>query len=89
MTLVLLSFFFEHYHIVTCACFHRDEVQAELNTPSPEMDYCSTTQKDFCVEGFVPLTPETTQVSVSMCTLNYEHNNMFSAQTPMSILALQ
>ncbi|XP_037341528.2 sperm associated antigen 8 isoform X2 [Pungitius pungitius] len=40
----------------------RDEVQAELNTQSPEMDYCSTTQKDFCVEGFVPLTPETTQV---------------------------
>ncbi|KAM8828876.1 sperm-associated antigen 8 isoform 2-T2 [Spinachia spinachia] len=40
----------------------RGEVQAELNTQSPEMDYCSTTQKDFCVEGFVPLTPETTQV---------------------------
>ncbi|XP_068430464.1 sperm-associated antigen 8 [Clinocottus analis] len=40
----------------------REKVQADLNPPSPETDYCSTTQKDFSVEGFVPLTPETTQV---------------------------
>ncbi|GAA6213801.1 sperm-associated antigen 8 isoform X1 [Lates japonicus] len=39
-----------------------DKVHAELNPPTPKTDFCSTTQKDFCVEGFVPLTPETTQV---------------------------
>ncbi|XP_031711500.1 sperm-associated antigen 8 isoform X2 [Anarrhichthys ocellatus] len=42
----------------------REKVHAELNPtdPSLETDYCSTTQKDFCVEGFVPHIPETTQV---------------------------
>ncbi|XP_034403164.1 sperm-associated antigen 8 [Cyclopterus lumpus] len=40
----------------------REKVHAELNPPIPETDFCSTTQKDFCVEGFVPFTPETTQV---------------------------
>ncbi|XP_068588550.1 sperm-associated antigen 8 [Cebidichthys violaceus] len=42
----------------------REKVQAELNPTelSLETDYCSTTQKDFGVEGFVPLIPETTQV---------------------------
>ncbi|XP_042369547.1 sperm-associated antigen 8-like [Plectropomus leopardus] len=33
-----------------------------MNPPTPKTDFCSTTQRDFCVEGFVPLTPETTQV---------------------------
>ncbi|XP_056288064.1 sperm associated antigen 8 [Pseudoliparis swirei] len=40
----------------------REKIHAELNPPSPETDFCSTTQKDFGVEGFVPLAPETTQV---------------------------
>ncbi|TKS84179.1 Sperm-associated antigen 8 [Collichthys lucidus] len=40
----------------------REEVQAEWTPPIQKTDFCSTTQKDFCVEGFVPLTPETTQV---------------------------
>ncbi|XP_040013782.1 sperm associated antigen 8 isoform X2 [Xiphias gladius] len=40
----------------------RGKVHAELNPPPPKTDLCSTTQRDFCVEGFVPLTPETTQV---------------------------
>ncbi|XP_071323122.1 sperm-associated antigen 8 isoform X1 [Trachinotus anak] len=38
-----------------------DKIHAELNPPTPKTDFCSTTQRDFCVEGFVPLTPETTQ----------------------------
>ncbi|KAK5851710.1 hypothetical protein PBY51_023243 [Eleginops maclovinus] len=40
----------------------REKVTAERNRPSPKTDFCSTTQKDFCAQGFVPLTPETTQV---------------------------
>ncbi|XP_029301065.1 sperm-associated antigen 8 [Cottoperca gobio] len=40
----------------------REEAHAKLNPTSPKTDFCSTTQKDFCVEGFVPLSPETTQV---------------------------
>ncbi|XP_037607884.1 sperm associated antigen 8 [Sebastes umbrosus] len=39
-----------------------EKVHAEMNPPIPKPDYRSTTHKDFCVEGFVPLTPETTQV---------------------------
>nr|XP_020470782.1 sperm-associated antigen 8 isoform X3 [Monopterus albus] len=39
-----------------------EQLHAELNPPTPKTDFCSTTQKDFCVEGFVPLTPKTTQV---------------------------
>nr|XP_020470781.1 sperm-associated antigen 8 isoform X2 [Monopterus albus] len=38
-----------------------EQLHAELNPPTPKTDFCSTTQKDFCVEGFVPLTPKTTQ----------------------------
>ncbi|XP_070781212.1 sperm-associated antigen 8 [Enoplosus armatus] len=41
----------------------RGEVHAERNPPTPKTDFCSTTQTDFCVQGFVPLTPETTQVN--------------------------
>ncbi|XP_041816610.1 sperm associated antigen 8 [Chelmon rostratus] len=33
----------------------------EQKPSTPKTDFCSTTQKDFCVDGFVPLTPETTQ----------------------------
>ncbi|XP_028458170.1 sperm-associated antigen 8 [Perca flavescens] len=40
----------------------REKVHAELKPPSPKTDFCSTTQKDFCVEGFVHFTPQTTQV---------------------------
>ncbi|XP_070707117.1 sperm-associated antigen 8 [Pempheris klunzingeri] len=39
-----------------------EEIRAERNQPSPKTDFSSTTQRDFCVEGFVPLTPETAQV---------------------------
>uniref|UniRef100_A0A3Q0STV0 Sperm associated antigen 8 n=1 Tax=Amphilophus citrinellus TaxID=61819 RepID=A0A3Q0STV0_AMPCI len=39
-----------------------EKIRADLNPPTPKTDYCSTTRKDFCVEGFVPLKPETTQV---------------------------
>ncbi|XP_030599240.1 sperm-associated antigen 8 [Archocentrus centrarchus] len=39
-----------------------EKIRADLNSPTPKTDYCSTTRKDFCVEGFVPLKPETTQV---------------------------
>ncbi|XP_033952201.1 sperm-associated antigen 8 [Pseudochaenichthys georgianus] len=40
----------------------REKVNAERNKPSPKTDFCSTTQRDFCVQGFVPLNPGTTQV---------------------------
>ncbi|XP_073333526.1 sperm-associated antigen 8 [Pagrus major] len=39
-----------------------EKIQAEQKPPTPKTDFCSTTQKDFCAEGFVPHTPETTQV---------------------------
>ncbi|XP_044031043.1 sperm associated antigen 8 isoform X2 [Siniperca chuatsi] len=39
-----------------------EKVHAERNPPTPKTDFCSTTQRDFCVEGFVPLTPDKTQV---------------------------
>lgn len=64
---------FQHCQILMLmsSCFHSEKVHAEMNPPIPKPDYRSTTHKDFCVEGFVPLTPETTQVSVYMylCTL--------------------
>lgn len=53
---------FKHWQSLISLFFHRDKVQAELNPPTPTTDFGSTTQKDFCVEGFVPLTPKTTQV---------------------------
>ncbi|XP_034565636.1 sperm-associated antigen 8 [Notolabrus celidotus] len=37
-----------------------EKLQAERNPPEPERDFCSTTQRDFCVEGFVPPSPEPT-----------------------------
>uniref|UniRef100_UPI0037E87279 sperm-associated antigen 8 n=1 Tax=Semicossyphus pulcher TaxID=241346 RepID=UPI0037E87279 len=40
-----------------------EKVHAERKTTTPETDFSSTTQRDFSVEGFVPLSPETTQVS--------------------------
>ncbi|XP_038143552.1 sperm associated antigen 8 [Cyprinodon tularosa] len=36
----------------------REKFQAELTPPEPEVDYCSTTQRDFCVLGFVPSRPK-------------------------------
>ncbi|XP_051267660.1 sperm associated antigen 8 [Dicentrarchus labrax] len=39
-----------------------EQIHAERTPPTPKTEFCSTTQTDFCVEGFVPLTPETTQV---------------------------
>lgn len=65
------SIFFRHCQIlrlISC-CLHREKVHAELKPPSPKTDFCSTTQKDFCVEGFVHLTPQTTQVSLNACIL--------------------
>ncbi|KAM7369315.1 hypothetical protein PAMP_013591 [Pampus punctatissimus] len=39
-----------------------EKIRGERNPLTHKTDFCSTTQKDFCVEGFVPLTPEATQV---------------------------
>ncbi|KAM8743329.1 sperm-associated antigen 8 [Acanthopagrus schlegelii] len=39
-----------------------EKIQAEQRRPTPKIDFCSTTQKDFFAKGFVPCTPETTQV---------------------------
>ncbi|XP_005921784.1 sperm associated antigen 8 isoform X1 [Haplochromis burtoni] len=39
-----------------------EKIHADLNPLTPKTEYCSTTQKDFCVEGFVPHKPETTRV---------------------------
>ncbi|XP_036974194.1 sperm associated antigen 8 isoform X2 [Acanthopagrus latus] len=40
-----------------------EKIQAEQRRPTPKIDFCSTTQKDFFAKGFVPCTPETTQVN--------------------------
>ncbi|XP_070845760.1 sperm-associated antigen 8 [Chaetodon trifascialis] len=39
-----------------------ERIHAEQKPTTPKAEFCSTTQKDFCVDGFVPLTPATTQV---------------------------
>ncbi|XP_034048707.1 sperm-associated antigen 8 [Thalassophryne amazonica] len=39
-----------------------EKLHAEMNAPPPKTDFTSTFQKDFCIEGFVPVTPKTTQV---------------------------
>ena len=44
--------------------FFSEKIQAEQRRPTPKIDFCSTTQKDFFAKGFVPCTPETTQVNV-------------------------
>lgn len=53
---------FKHWQMLISLFSHREKIYAELNPPTPKTDFCSTTQKDFCVEGFVPLKPDTTQV---------------------------
>ncbi|XP_053266647.1 sperm associated antigen 8 [Pleuronectes platessa] len=40
----------------------RERIQAEQNPPIPKTDFCSTSQREFRAEGFVPLSPESTQV---------------------------
>ncbi|XP_047200438.1 sperm associated antigen 8 isoform X2 [Hippoglossus stenolepis] len=39
-----------------------EKIRAEQNPPTPKTDFCSTSQRDFSVTGFVPLSLETTQV---------------------------
>ncbi|XP_041826138.1 sperm associated antigen 8 isoform X2 [Melanotaenia boesemani] len=38
-----------------------ERVHAERNQPTPKPDYVTTTQRDFCVQGFIPHRPETTE----------------------------
>ncbi|XP_047227986.1 sperm associated antigen 8 [Girardinichthys multiradiatus] len=40
----------------------REKIHNEQSPPPPEADYSSTTQKDFCVPGFVPSRPKSTRV---------------------------
>ncbi|XP_074546911.1 sperm-associated antigen 8 [Halichoeres trimaculatus] len=37
-----------------------EQFHAEKIPPKSKTDFCTTTQTDFCAEGFVPLTPEPT-----------------------------
>ncbi|CAJ1070831.1 sperm-associated antigen 8 [Xyrichtys novacula] len=46
----------KHIALVISEEFHAEQIPPETKT-----DFCSTTKRDFCVEGFVPLTPESTQ----------------------------
>ncbi|XP_068191204.1 sperm-associated antigen 8 [Antennarius striatus] len=39
-----------------------EKIQSERKQPTPSTDFCSTTQRDFCVKGFVSSAPETTPV---------------------------
>nr|XP_019960698.1 PREDICTED: sperm-associated antigen 8 isoform X1 [Paralichthys olivaceus]XP_019960699.1 PREDICTED: sperm-associated antigen 8 isoform X1 [Paralichthys olivaceus]XP_019960700.1 PREDICTED: sperm-associated antigen 8 isoform X1 [Paralichthys olivaceus] len=67
-----------------------EKIRAELNPPTPKTDFCSTTQRDFSVEGFVPLTPETTQVqdyktdqAISFWSENHQRiQGVTAVQTP-------
>ncbi|XP_041667648.1 sperm associated antigen 8 [Cheilinus undulatus] len=38
-----------------------EKFRAEKNLPQPKTDFSSTTQRDFCADGFVPPTPEPTE----------------------------
>ncbi|XP_078128105.1 sperm-associated antigen 8 [Sander vitreus] len=62
----------------------REKVHAELKPPSPKTDFCSTTQKDFCVEGFVHLTPQTTQGVTAVKTLKAPFRKSAQFSTPIS-----
>uniref|UniRef100_A0A8C7ZYA2 Uncharacterized protein n=1 Tax=Oryzias sinensis TaxID=183150 RepID=A0A8C7ZYA2_9TELE len=37
-------------------------MQAEMNTPTPETQFCSTTHRDFCIPGYEPSRPKAAQV---------------------------
>ncbi|KAM4720317.1 sperm-associated antigen 8 [Anableps anableps] len=39
----------------------QEKIQAEMSSPASEADYKSTSQRDFCVPGFVPSRPKPTQ----------------------------
>ncbi|XP_022059732.2 sperm associated antigen 8 [Acanthochromis polyacanthus] len=66
-----------------------EKLHAERNPPIPKTEYCSTTQTDFCVEGFVPSTPKTTQThdyktdqAISFWSENYQRvQGVTAAQT--------
>ncbi|XP_035812883.1 sperm associated antigen 8 isoform X2 [Amphiprion ocellaris] len=66
-----------------------EKLHAERNPPIPKTEYCSTTQTDFCVKGFVSSTPETTQVhdyktdqAISFWSENYQRvQGVTAAQT--------
>uniref|UniRef100_A0A3P9IEZ6 Sperm associated antigen 8 n=1 Tax=Oryzias latipes TaxID=8090 RepID=A0A3P9IEZ6_ORYLA len=40
----------------------REEMQAEMNTPTPETQFCSTTHRDFCIPGYEPSRPKAAQI---------------------------
>uniref|UniRef100_A0A3P8TJM3 Sperm associated antigen 8 n=1 Tax=Amphiprion percula TaxID=161767 RepID=A0A3P8TJM3_AMPPE len=74
----------------TCLCLPpAKKLHAERNPPIPKTEYCSTTQTDFCVKGFVSSTPETTQVhdyktdqAISFWSENYQRvQGVTAAQT--------
>ncbi|XP_076016128.1 sperm-associated antigen 8 [Genypterus blacodes] len=68
----------------------RQQEQARSEAPPPLTDFCSTTQRDFSVQGFVPVTPQVTQVhdytsdpAVTFWSENYRQIQGVSAtQTP-------
>lgn len=66
LTKVNTVFFLQSCQILKLipSCFRSEEIQTEQKPPTPKIDFCSTTQRDFCVKGFVPFTPGTTQAIV-------------------------
>uniref|UniRef100_A0A665XBX2 Sperm associated antigen 8 n=1 Tax=Echeneis naucrates TaxID=173247 RepID=A0A665XBX2_ECHNA len=51
-----------------------DKINAELNPPTPKTDFCSTTQRDFSVKGFVPRTTHDykTEQAITFWSENYQ-----------------
>ncbi|RVE65518.1 hypothetical protein OJAV_G00117220, partial [Oryzias javanicus] len=39
----------------------REEMRAEVNTPTPEAEFCSTTHRDFSIPGYEPSRPKAAQ----------------------------
>ncbi|XP_045923059.1 sperm associated antigen 8 isoform X1 [Micropterus dolomieu] len=67
-----------------------EKIDAERSPPTPKTDFCSTTQRDYSVEGFVPLTPEITQAhdyktdqAITFWSENYQRiQGVTAVQTP-------
>ncbi|XP_061589185.1 sperm associated antigen 8 [Cololabis saira] len=61
----------------------REKLNAELNQPISKTDYQSTTQRDFCMQGFVPCRPPATQGVTATQNLNAPFGRSAKFSTPI------
>lgn len=51
------------WKLIALLLYYSKKIQAGHKPTPHNIEYCSTTHRDFCVEGFVPIIPKPTQVS--------------------------